>query len=292
MVVFYALVIGMLVSPILISSIPPDTQMTIPESENVSILADDYHSNHNFIVGTLDHDTITWSLYSHDGIYGDFEVIQPASGGDKIITFFICDQENYDLWDSGESASVYHLQENVGEYSFHFRIPSQNTWYFVFVNYAILTSKTINLDLYRDETPPSIDMNLDAGASYSGVKEITASVSEAQFEIDDVKLYIDGYLVDTESDSSFSYSWNTASYSNGAHTVRLTASDNVGNSGYEEVTVYTSNAVTTSPTTAGGGGDDDGDSLNISPTFMLLATLGIVALIVVAGIVSRSRGGQ
>jgi len=57
-------------------------------------------------------------------------------------------------------------------------------------------------------------------------------------------------LKKTESDSSFSYSWTTTGYSNGAHTIRITASDNVGNSGYEEVVVNVANVVTTTSTTS------------------------------------------
>jgi len=265
-------------------------------TEKAAILSDDYHSNLNIVVPTLSHDYITWNLNRNDGIYGDFQVTIPSSGADQVTHFFICDQDNYDLWESGESASVYHVQENVGSYSFHFRIPYDDTWYFVFKNYAIFTSKTINFDIYKDLTPPSIDMNLDPGATYSGVKEITASISEAQFDISDVRLYIDGSLVDTESDSSFSYSWDTSHYTNGAHTIRITTSDNVGNSGNEEITVLVSNAVPglSGPTNTGytGGGDDGGGNLLFSSPIMLASLLGIVGLIVVVGIVGRSRGGS
>ncbi|MFW9965245.1 MAG: hypothetical protein ACFFCX_16855, partial [Candidatus Sifarchaeia archaeon] len=83
----------------------------------------------------------------------------------------------------------------------------------------------------------------------------------------------------------------------GAHTVRITAYDNVGNSGYEEVTVYSSNVVTTSTptsTSSTGGGDDGGGggSLDLPPSVVFLTTLGVVALIVIVGIASRSRGVQ
>lgn len=281
----------LIVVPAILSSLVltsyTNTKSTDPLTTLTSdtILSEDYHSSHSIVVPSLSHEYIYWDLDYSDGIYGDFEVT------DNTITFFICDQENYDLWDSGETASAYHLQEVVTSYSFHFRIPYDDTWYFVFKNNEILISKTVNFDLYRDLTPPSIDMNADTGATYSGIKEITASISEEQFDIGSVRLYIDGSLVDTEYDESFSYSWNTASYSNGAHTIRITATDNVGNSGYEEVTVYTSNPVTTS-TSSTDGGDDGGGIPDIPPSFLLLATIGIVALIVVVGIVTRSRGGQ
>jgi len=260
----------------------------------LTVLSEDYHSNHNFVVPILGHHYVSWSLQQSNGIYGDFEVTVPSSGADQIITFFICDQDNYDLWADGKSASVYHLQENVGSYSFHFRVPYADTWYFVFKNYALLTSKTINLDLYRDLTPPVIDMNLDAGATYSGVKEITATIAEAQFQIGTVQLYIDGRTVDTETDSSFSYSWDTTDYTNGAHAIRISASDNVGNSGYEEITVLVSNAVpgTIAPTTTGSGGGATGAGLEIVSPIMLMSLLGIVGLVVAIGVVARARGGS
>lgn len=264
------------------------------DAANVTILSADYYSNHNFVIPILGDYSISWALSQTDGIYGDFEVTVPSSGVDQIIDFFICDQANFDLWDSGETASVYHNQDNVGSYSFNFRVPYADTWHFVFKNYALFLSKTINLDLYRDQTPPSIDMNLDAGATYSGIKEITATIAEAQFDISDVRLYIDGSLVDTETDSSFSYSWDTTQYTNGAHTIRISSSDNVGNSGYEEITVLVSNVVpgtigSTAPGTTGGGGNGGGSPPFVSP-IMLVALLGIVGLIVVVGIVGRGRG--
>jgi len=261
----------------------------IPNPTELAVPSEDYHSNHNFVVPILGHDYVYWNLQQNNGIYGDFEVTVPSSGADQIITFFICDQDNYDLWADGKSASVYHLQENVGTYSFHFRIPHADTWYFVFKNYALLTSKTINFDLYRDLTPPAIDMNLDAGATYSGVKEITATITEAQFQIGTVQLYVDGYTVDTETDSSFSYSWDTTAYTNGAHTIWISASDNVGNSGFEEITVLVSNVV---PGTIGPTTTRSGAGLEITSPIMLMSLLGIVGLVVVLGVVVRARGGS
>lgn len=253
----------------------------------VMVRADD-HYNFEFNIGVLGHDYVTWVLSSGDGAYGDFEVTYPASGDDQIITFFICDEADYNDWVGGGSPSVYHLQENVGSYSFEFRIPYADTWYFVFKNYAVLTSKTVQFDVYRDTTPPAIDMNLDAGATYSGIKEITATITEATFSITEVKLYIDGTLKDTEYDSSFSYSWDTTQYSNGAHTVRIWASDNVGNGDYEEVIVQISNVVPDTTTTTTGGQTAQTMDTN---TLLFLGLFGLVAIVAVVAILSRRRGG-
>jgi hypothetical protein len=292
---FCLLTMGVLSSLVVITSTWSNEDIGFNSTPtSLTVLSDDYHSNHNFVVPVLGQQYVSWSLYQSNGIYGSFQVTSPASGADQIIDFFICDQDNYNLWDSGKSASVYQLQENIGSYSFHFKIPHDDTWYFVFKNHAVLTSKTINLDLYRDLTPPAIDMNLDAGATYSGIKEITATITEAQFSIGTVQLYIDGYLVHSETDSSFSYSWSTAAYTNGAHTIKISASDNVGNSGYEQISVLVSNIIpgTIAPTTTGSGGGNTGAGLEVASPIMLMSLLGIVGLIVVLGVVAKARGGS
>ncbi len=257
----------------------------------VMVLTDDYHYSTTVNVGILGHNYIPWSLNSGNGIYGDFEVTYPASGGDQIINFLICDQENYDLWVAGQTASVYHLQEHVADYSFEFIVPTTDTWYFVFKNYAIFLSKTIDVNLYRDDTPPTISMNLIAGATYSDTKEITATITEDAFAISSVSLYIDGLLKDTESDSSFSYSWDTMGYSNGPHTIRISASDNVGNTGYEEVIVYVSNVITTTTTrgtteTTGGGATPP---LASNTPLDILYMIGGISLIAMYGIAIALR---
>ena len=66
----------------------------------------------------------------------------------------------------------------------------------------------------------------------------------------------------------------------------------MGNSGYEEITVQVYNAIpATSSTTSIGttGGGNTGDNLQFSSPIMLASLLGIVGLIVVVGIVGRSR---
>ncbi|MDO8055729.1 MAG: hypothetical protein Q6361_02605 [Candidatus Hermodarchaeota archaeon] len=85
----------------------------------------------------------------------DLEVI---AGGNRDIDFFICDEENYDLWSSGYTASVYKLHENVVSYSSDFTYPHSDTWYFVFSNtFSVISSKTVQFtnDLYQWQTIPT-----------------------------------------------------------------------------------------------------------------------------------------
>ncbi len=245
--------------------------------------ADDTN-NTQIVVGINDYDYVYWNLYSGDGIYGDFQVTNPSSGADQIITFFICDQSNFDKWTGGQDATVYHLQENVASYDFKFVIPHSDTWYFVFRNYALLLSKTINFNVNRDTTPPSITMNLDSGATYSGIKDITATITEATFEISYVKLYVDGVLKKTEYDDSFSYSWVTTDYSNGQHTVKIVASDNVGNEDYLQKIVNVYNAEN-EPTTD----NADSSGTGVPMTSLIIGISFIIVIAAVAVVISKRR---
>ena len=133
-------------------------------------------------------------------------------------------------------------------------------------------------------------MNLNSGSTYSGTKMITATITEESFAISSVNLYIDGHLMDSESDSSFSFSWNTMDYANGAHTIRISASDNVGNTGYVEVTVYVSNIATVGPTepTTRSGVDPPPLTYPNNATLNILGGIGLIAIYVIA-IVLRQR---
>ncbi|MHA1930062.1 MAG: hypothetical protein ACTSV2_15930 [Candidatus Thorarchaeota archaeon] len=62
-------------------------------------------------------------------IYIDVEV---TSGSD--IDFYILDEENYDLWDDGQSSDAARGQSNVGSVSISFTVPSSGEWNLLFLN--------------------------------------------------------------------------------------------------------------------------------------------------------------
>ena len=177
---------------------------------NVYCIASDTHtSDIDTWVAANDHLNIYASRDGGTGYYGSFEV---TSGND--IDFFICDEENYNLWVNGQSASVYLLQQRIGSYSWSFRIPHTDTWHFIYSNeYSIVTSKHVVGDQYIDHTPPTINSNLYSGINVDGLKSITAEISDAHFSVQEVNLRIDGVIVHKEYDSSFSYSWDTSQVS-------------------------------------------------------------------------------
>ena len=60
--------------------------------------------------------------------------------------------------------------------------------------------------------------NPSNGSTVSGTVSITTSTTGA---IDEVRFYIDGSLKYTDTTSPFSWSWDTTTYSNGSHTIRV-----------------------------------------------------------------------
>lgn len=199
--------------------------------------ADDPYWEFDFWVQNLNYHALSAARDVGDGLYGELTV---TSGG--TINFFICDQENYDLYSSLQAANVYELNPAVGSLEWTFRVFRSDTWYLVYDNVdSLLTQKHVVGYNSIDITAPVIDMNLDSGSTYSGTKEVTATVLDEVFSVSEVRLDIDGTQVDEENDGSFSYSWDTTKYTDGEHTIRITASDNVGNTDYIEVAVRVSN---------------------------------------------------
>jgi len=228
------------------------------------------------------YDYVSWSLQASDGVYGSFVVTSPSTGDDQIVDFAIMDSTNFALFEDGQSASGYHLVQNRASYSFEFKVPSTGTWYFINVNHNPIMSKTAVLDLYRDTTPPEIDMNLNEGEVCSGTETISATITEETFNVGTVTLYIDGDFVRTYS-GSFSYSWDTTDYANGDVQVRIVASDDVGNTGYEVVVVSVSNSIFPG---LGGGGDNPAMLMDT----VIIGSIGFVVLIGIGFVIVRRRG--
>nr|WP_162306817.1 zinc ribbon domain-containing protein [Candidatus Prometheoarchaeum syntrophicum] len=65
------------------------------------------------------------------------------------VKFFICDQENLDLWIGGNSASVYNLKEDMHSVWDSFIAPSTEKWYILIYNDGIFSS--VKVDLYIDD---------------------------------------------------------------------------------------------------------------------------------------------
>ncbi len=101
-----------------------------------------------------------------------------------------------------------------------------------------------------DTIPPTVSITAPAnGATVSGSVNVTANASDA-IGVARVQFIVDGVVKSTDSASPFSYGWNTATETNGSHTLSAKAFDAAGNNTSASVTVTVSNATpdTTPPT--------------------------------------------
>jgi hypothetical protein len=90
---------------------------------------------------------------------------------------------------------------------------------------------------------PSVSITSPAsGAIISGTATVTANAVPASgATISNCELRVDGGLVGSDAVSPYSWSLNSASYSNGQHALNVTATDNGGRKGYAQVTVTVNN---------------------------------------------------
>lgn len=89
----------------------------------------------------------------------------------------------------------------------------------------------------NDTTPPSVVISSPPNGAKVGTKvTINASASD-NVGVASLKLYIDGKLVASTNSSSLSYTWNTRGASAGTHTIKADATDAVGNSASQAISV-------------------------------------------------------
>ncbi len=107
-----------------------------------------------------------------------------------------------------------------------------------------------------DSVAPSVSLSAPAnGASVSGTVQVTASASD-NVGVSKVEFFIDSALVGTDTASPYTYTWNSATATNGSHVLVARAYDAAGNSA-------SSNPITVSVS----GGISDTTPPSVSITF-------------------------
>jgi subtilisin family serine protease len=111
------------------------------------------------------------------------------------------------------------------------------------------TSPAVVVMVNNDVTAPSVSVTSPAeGATLLGTITLTASASDDR-AVSRVAFYVDGQLLWSDYSSPYSYSWNSRSVPNGAHTVSAKAYDAAGNVG-TTVNSFTVNNDLTPPETS------------------------------------------
>jgi hypothetical protein len=158
------------------------------------------------------------------------------------IDFFICDQDNFDLWTRGYTASVYQISYNVGSLDWEFIVPYDDTWYKMYDNTDNLFYQAHVVGTHRiDNTAPTVIHNLDDGETYSGTKGIVISASDEGFGLYTISLFINDVLTDSEYGYSLTYEWDTTRFNNGDYEIRILAVDRASHSRSLQLDVSVSN---------------------------------------------------
>ncbi len=91
--------------------------------------------------------TVSANFLAGTDIDGHFSTFFPTDG----LDFFICDQENFDLWDSGYSSTGYSIETDMYQSSIDlFTIPTEGIWYCVFIADAEVDTVTFSFGIDID----------------------------------------------------------------------------------------------------------------------------------------------
>ncbi|WP_164021526.1 PHB depolymerase family esterase [Pyxidicoccus trucidator] len=101
-----------------------------------------------------------------------------------------------------------------------------------------------------DTTPPTVNVTAPAnGSTVTGTVTLTASASDAG-GVSRVEFLVDGSPVGSDSAAPYEFAWNSASVSNGSHTLGARAYDAAGNQATDsDTSVTVSNSGTPTPVT-------------------------------------------
>jgi hypothetical protein len=121
-----------------------------------------------------------------------------------------------------------------------------------------------------DATPPAVAITSPAdGATVSGTVNFNASASDAS-GIEKVRFWVDNLYLSFDASAPYSKAWDTSTWSNGAHTLKVQAVDNNGNaSAIVSVNVTVDNSDVTPPTVSITG---PGDGATVSGIVTITAT--------------------
>ena len=282
-----------------------------PVSGNGFVVADDINYEGSIDILPNDHQWQGSFDGQYDGMYGKFEV---TSGTD--ITFFILTQSDWDKYHNQGSDDItkIHLIEDVSSGIINFRLPQTALWYYVFDNSDDATNtQHVVYEIYKDMTAPEIELNLVAGNTYSGTTEVNVDAIDANFDISTIVLYIDDIQEDSEVGiEHLSFDWDTTSYTDGQHTIKVVAKDNVksdagtvGNTAELEIIVSVDNTnptsstvidTTTSTITDTTTTSSTGDSGGLDPQLKLAAvgasatvTFGVLGFIFKSELIEKKK---
>ncbi|MEK6736440.1 MAG: S8 family serine peptidase, partial [Pseudomonadota bacterium] len=105
---------------------------------------------------------------------------------------------------------------------------------------------TVSNNATTDSQAPTISITSPTGGSVSGTTSVNVSTSD-NVSVTQVELYVNGVKVLTNTQSPFTFSWNTTNLTEGTYTLTTKAFDAAGNSGSSNTVSVTVSKDTTPP---------------------------------------------
>jgi hypothetical protein len=117
-------------------------------------------------------------------------------------------------------------------------------------NFTSSGTVSVTVSNIVDTIPPTISISSPInGQTVSNTVSVSSSASD-NVGVVSVQYLLDGTAVSTTTSAPYSYSWNTTTASNGAHTLTAMASDAAGNKGTASVSITVQNIASALPTAA------------------------------------------
>ncbi|WP_052263371.1 Ig-like domain-containing protein [Geobacter pickeringii] len=112
------------------------------------------------------------------------------------------------------------------------------------------TSASVSITVFNDTTPPTVSVASPvAGSTVGGTVTATVNATD-NVGVSSVSFFVDGALQGTDTSAPYTFTWNTASATNGAHTLTAMAYDAAGNSAQSTAVQITVFNDTIAPTVA------------------------------------------
>lgn len=130
--------------------------------------------------------------------------------------------------------------DNLGPGNYHWYAKADD-WAGGFGEASDTFSFTIEEESGPDTIPPTVSIaNLIDGSTVSDIVSVTATASD-NVGVAKVEFYIDDNRKTIDTDSPYSYNWNTRDYNDGSHTVTAIAYDAADNVASDTITVIVDN---------------------------------------------------
>ena len=143
----------------------------------------------------------------------------------------------YNRWGDYASMSVDPVDDCTFWFTTEYYATTGNNW-----QTRIGSFKLANCGTTPTDTAPSVSITSPSnGSTVSGSVNVTANASD-DHGVTQVEFFVDGVSIGVDTSAPYSASWNTTTYSDGAHTVSATATDTIGQTGNSSVGVTVQNA--------------------------------------------------